>query len=98
MAAKKPLQGALPAAGIVEPTPVQLEAIPHILRGADVAVQSYTGSGKVKLLMQRRDIHIVLGAPQHVGRVAFHCIYAGMHSSTASRNNCRRSTYHPTAC
>ena len=44
------LQGALPAAGIVEPTPVQLEAIPPILRGVDVAVQSYTGSGKVKLL------------------------------------------------
>jgi len=44
------LQGALPAAGIVEPTPVQLEAIPPILRGVDVAVQSYTGSGKVKLI------------------------------------------------
>ena len=40
-------QDALAAAGIMEPTPVQLEAIPHILRGSDVAVQSYTGSGKV---------------------------------------------------
>ena len=40
-------QGALAEAGIAEPTPVQLEAIPQILSGSDVAVQSYTGSGKV---------------------------------------------------
>ena len=26
---------------------MQLEAIPHIIRGSDAAVQSYTGSGKV---------------------------------------------------
>ena len=43
-------QGALAAAGISEPTPVQLEAIPQILRGVDAAVQSYTGSGKVSFL------------------------------------------------
>jgi superfamily II DNA/RNA helicase len=30
------------------PTPVQEAAIPHVLRGENVAIQSYTGSGKAR--------------------------------------------------
>ncbi len=33
---------------ILGPTPVQAAAIPQILAGANVAVQCYTGSGKVR--------------------------------------------------
>lgn len=34
---------------IIEPTPVQAAAIPKVLQGGNVAVQCYTGSGKVRL-------------------------------------------------
>ncbi len=33
--------------GVVQPTEVQSEAIPRALTGANVAIQCYTGSGKV---------------------------------------------------
>ncbi|MCC2683537.1 MAG: box helicase [Paenibacillaceae bacterium] len=42
----EPWLGKLAAAGIVEPTSVQAEAIPAVLRGADVIAQSQTGTGK----------------------------------------------------
>lgn len=41
------LQPGLSRMGIDAPAPVQLAAIPAILQGANCAVQSYTGSGKV---------------------------------------------------
>lgn len=44
------LQGYLEKQGIQSPTPVQCEAIPRILAGENVAVQCYTGSGKVRLI------------------------------------------------
>ena len=40
------LQAALADRGITEPTPIQAQAIPHLLRGADVIGQARTGSGK----------------------------------------------------
>lgn len=40
------LQGPLLQMGITQPTDVQRAAIPEILARANVAVQSYTGSGK----------------------------------------------------
>ena len=48
------MQGRLIAQGVVEPTDVQREAIPPILTGTDVAVQCYTGSGKVRSATQFR--------------------------------------------
>src|SRR5512133_1988195 len=40
------LQEALAAMGIVEPTPIQAQAIPLLLEGRDVIGQARTGSGK----------------------------------------------------
>ena len=34
--------------GVLEPTDVQQEAIPKALTGINVAIQCYTGSGKVR--------------------------------------------------
>lgn len=41
------LQGNLQSMGIHEPTEVQQQAIPAMLEGRNIAIQSYTGSGKV---------------------------------------------------
>lgn len=43
------MQGRLAEIGVHEATPVQSAAIPAILTGKNVAIQSYTGSGKVGL-------------------------------------------------
>jgi len=40
------LQSAVADMGLVNPTPVQAEAIPHVLQGCDVLAQAQTGSGK----------------------------------------------------
>ncbi|MWV46875.1 DEAD/DEAH box helicase [Paenibacillus sp. HJL G12] len=43
---EQPLADGLSEYGITEPTPVQSEAIPAILKGADVLARSQTGTGK----------------------------------------------------
>ena len=42
------VQGHLRNLGVQMPTPVQEAAIPRVLRGENIAIQSYTGSGKVR--------------------------------------------------
>ncbi len=44
----KDILRAIQKAGYVRPTPVQTAAIPKVLQGGNVAVQCYTGSGKVR--------------------------------------------------
>ena len=48
------MQGRLRESAVVEPTAVQQAAIPAILSGRNVAMQCYTGSGKVQTLVQSR--------------------------------------------
>lgn len=43
---REELQQAVLEDGYVQPTPIQAEIIPHVLRGRDVLAQSQTGSGK----------------------------------------------------
>lgn len=43
---REELLGALEDLGYEEPTPIQLQAIPHLLRGDDVLGQAATGTGK----------------------------------------------------
>ncbi|NOV03621.1 DEAD/DEAH box helicase [Paenibacillus planticolens] len=40
------LVGVLQASGVIEPTPIQKEAIPVLLKGTDVIAQAQTGTGK----------------------------------------------------
>jgi ATP-dependent RNA helicase DeaD len=40
------LVGVLQASGVIEPTPIQREAIPVLLKGTDVIAQAQTGTGK----------------------------------------------------
>ena len=42
------LQGAMSDLELLTPTPVQAAAIPALLSGKNAAIQSYTGSGKVR--------------------------------------------------
>ncbi len=43
---KELLQKAIDEAGFKEPSPIQIEAIPHILDGKDIVGQAHTGTGK----------------------------------------------------
>ena len=43
------LQGTMSDLDLLTPTPVQAAAIPALLSGKNAAIQSYTGSGKVRL-------------------------------------------------
>lgn len=48
--------------GFDKPTPIQAVAIPEILKGENCALQSYTGSGKVrKAFCSRKDLDLDLG-------------------------------------
>lgn len=44
-----PPQAALPELGVGRPSAIQITALPAVLTGGNCAVQSYTGSGKVRL-------------------------------------------------
>jgi len=43
---KENLQKAIDEAGFKEPSPIQIDAIPHILLGKDIVGQAHTGTGK----------------------------------------------------
>ncbi|MBP1965059.1 DEAD/DEAH box helicase [Paenibacillus aceris] len=43
---REKLVGVLQASGVIEPTPIQKEAIPVLLKGTDVIAQAQTGTGK----------------------------------------------------
>ena len=43
---KDNLQKAIDEAGFKEPSPIQIDAIPHILLGKDIVGQAHTGTGK----------------------------------------------------
>lgn len=43
---KEKLQKAIDEAGFKEPSPIQVDAIPHILAGKDIVGQAHTGTGK----------------------------------------------------
>ena len=75
------VQGRLIAQGVVEPTDVQREAIPPILTGTDVAVQCYTGSGKVRSLDIAHQVHSVF--------VAFSTHLEGVRVCAAASALCR---------
>ncbi len=56
----EPVQQALENSGYVTPTPIQAEAIPHLLEGRDVLGQAQTGTGKTAAfalpLLSRMDL------------------------------------------
>lgn len=43
------MQMTLPEHGIETPSDIQIQAIPRILEGDTLAIQSFTGSGKVSV-------------------------------------------------
>ncbi|OCL97332.1 DEAD/DEAH box helicase [Arcobacter porcinus] len=43
---KENLKKAISEVGFIEPSPIQVEAIPHILAGKDIVGQAHTGTGK----------------------------------------------------
>ena len=45
------LENILKESGITEPTPIQEQAIPELLRGKDIIAQAYTGTGKTLAFM-----------------------------------------------
>lgn len=62
-------QGRLRESAVVEPTAVQQAAIPAILSDRNVAMQCYTGSGKVRTLLQfSLSVTICLHTPELTGR------------------------------
>ena len=53
------MQGRLRENAVVQPTAVQQAAIPAILTGKNVAMQCYTGSGKVHTLFKPKTLSSV---------------------------------------
>jgi len=67
----QPLQQAIAKQGYVDPTPIQEQAIPHILQGKDLIGIAQTGTGKtaayvlpILQLMSQSPRHIIPGAPR----------------------------------
>lgn len=88
------VQAGLSKQGITSPSPIQAASIPEVLSGSNVAIQSYTGSGKVSLtrgLLHHRGsflMHRENGPPFH-DLQPFWCsrpapdIPEGLHKGTA---------------
>src|SRR5436190_21103150 len=67
---REPIQRALREEGYAAPTPIQAEAIPHVLEGKDVLAVAQTGTGKtaafVLPILERLSQN---GPPPHKRRV-----------------------------
>jgi ATP-dependent RNA helicase RhlE len=62
----EPLQRALADAGYTEPSPIQAEAIPHLLDGRDVLGSAQTGTGKTAAFALPI-LHHLITRPERVG-------------------------------
>lgn len=79
------MQGRLRESAVVEPTAVQQAAIPAILSGRNVAMQCYTGSGKVHDVMKsclqvHMSGHVEIGAVAWCTRSCLHTQQSCLHT------------------
>jgi ATP-dependent RNA helicase RhlE len=68
-----PLLAALTTAGYVEPTPIQAQAIPHVLAGHDVQGIAQTGTGKTAAFALPI-LHRLLAERRHPGKKGTRCL------------------------
>ena len=68
-----PLLAALTAKGYVDPTPIQQQAIPHVLTGHDVQGIAQTGTGKTAAFALPI-IHNMLATRKHPGKRGVRCL------------------------
>ena len=67
------LLGALTVAGYTEPTPIQAQAIPHVLAGHDVQGIAQTGTGKTAAFALPI-LHRLLAERKHPGKKGVRCL------------------------
>ena len=62
------LQQAVRDAGYVKPTPIQVQAMPHLLKGCDLIGIAQTGTGKTAAFMLPiLDRLVKVRKPRHIG-------------------------------
>ena len=96
------LQQAVRDAGYVKPTPIQLQAMPHLLKGRDLVGIAQTGTGKTAAFMLPiLDRLVKVRKPRHIGHPRALVLSPTRELAVQTADNVRRYSLHanlPFAC
>ena len=96
------LQQAVRDAGYVKPTPIQLQAMPHLLKGRDLVGIAQTGTGKTAAFMLPiLDRLVKVRKPRHIGHPRALVLSPTRELAVQTADNVRRFSLHanlPFAC
>ena len=77
-----PIQQALKDENYVAPTPIQVQAIPYLLKGRDILASAQTGTGKTAAFAIPILQHLVSGPPPPTRTPPDPCTHPDTHTGT----------------